>query len=141
PPRSTDGARRMADEAHELAVARRRIEQLEAALMRRTGLLEQKQSELAAIRSSKAFRVALFANKLLDRLFPLHTRRRTLFKLALRRVGTVPAWLWSRRKAKDGPPPDERHLSECTPPDEYRRWIKRYEPTAADLARQREHRS
>ena len=130
----------MADEAHELAVARRRIEQLEAALMRRTELLEQKQSELAAVRSSKAYRAALFANKLLDRLFPLHTRRRTVLKLTLRRLGSVPAALWSRRKAKDGPPPDERHLSECTPPDEYRRWIKKYEPTAADLARQREHR-
>ncbi|MDB5311349.1 MAG: glycosyl transferase family 2 [Gemmataceae bacterium] len=125
--------------ARDLAVARRRIEQLEAALMRRTELLEQKQSELAAIRASKAFRTAAFANKLLDRLFPLHTRRRTVLKLALRRAGSVPARLWSRRKAKDGPPPDERYLSECTPPDEYRRWIRKYEPDAAELKRQRGH--
>ena len=128
------------DLAHDLAVARRRIEQLETALMRRTELLEQKQSELAAVRSSKAYRAAALVNKLVDRLFPLHTRRRTIVKLAVRRISSVPAKLWRRRKAKDGPPPDERYLSECTPPDEYRRWIRKYEPTAAELARQREHR-
>jgi GT2 family glycosyltransferase len=126
--------------AHALAVANRRIEQLEAALMRRTEVLEQKQSELAAIRASKAFRAALFANKLLDRLFPLHTRRRTVLKSTIARVSGIPARLWSRRKAKDGPPPDERYLSECTPPDEYRRWIKKHEPDAAELKRQRGHR-
>ncbi|MBY0515174.1 MAG: glycosyltransferase family 2 protein, partial [Gemmataceae bacterium] len=123
----------------DLAAARRRIEQLEAALMRRTELLEQKQAELAAVRASKAFRAASFANKLLDRLFPLHTRRRTILKRTMRRVGAVPAALWNRRRAKNGPPPDERHLSECTPPDEYRRWIKKYEPAAAELARQATH--
>ena len=53
---------------HELAVARRRIEQLETALMRRTELLEQKQSELAAVRSSKAYRAAAFVNKVVDDL-------------------------------------------------------------------------
>lgn len=121
----------------ELAVARRRIEQLETALMRRTELLEQKQSELAAIRSSKAFKLASFGNKLLDRLFPLHTQRRTILKSVTRKVGSVPAALWSRRRAKNGPPPDERHLSECTPPDEYRRWIRKHEPDAAELKRQR----
>ena len=110
----------------ELATAHRRIEQLEAALMRRTELLEQKQSELAAIRSSKAYRAAFTANRALDRLFPLHTRRRTLLKLLIRRVTAVPALLWSRHRAKDGPPASERYLSESTPPDEYRRWIKRF---------------
>src|SRR6187551_2230770 len=100
------------DPSRDLAAARRRIEQLETALMRRTELLEQKQSELAAVRSSKAFRAASFANKLLDRLFPLHTRRRTVFKQFARRATAVPAALWQRRKAKDGPPPDERYLSE-----------------------------
>ncbi len=121
----------------ELAIAQRRIEQLETALMRRTELLEQKQSELAAIRSSKAFRAAHFANKLMDRLFPLHTRRRTLLKATTRRVMAIPSALWSRRKAKDGPPPDERYLSECTPPEEYRRWIKKHEPNETELTRQR----
>jgi len=108
--------------------------------MRRTELLEQKQSELAAIRSSKAFRAASFANKLMDRLFPLHTRRRTMLKVMTRRFTGIPAALWKRRKAKDGPPPDERYLSECTPPDEYKRWIGKYEPNDNELARQRSHR-
>src|SRR3954452_10560521 len=127
------------DAVHELAVTRRRIEQLEAALMRRTELLGQKQSELAAVKASKAYRAAHFVNKLIDRLFPLHTRRRTLLKRIGRRLGSVPVALWSRRKRKDGPPPDERYLSECTPPEEYGRWIKKYEPDAAELKRQRGH--
>src|SRR5439155_19716389 len=121
---STDGPTMPAPHAAwDLVTAHRRIEQLEAALMRRTELLEQKQSEVAAIRSSKAFRLASFANKLLDRLFPLHTRRRTMLKSLTRQVNSIPAALWSRRRAKNGPQPDERHLSECTPPEEYRRWI------------------
>jgi O-antigen biosynthesis protein len=120
----------------ELDVARRRIEQLEAALMRRTELLEQKQSELAAVKESKAYRAAHFAQKLLDRLMPLHTRRRAAVKTLIRRVATM----WKARKRRDGPPPEDRHLSEATPPDEYRRWISRFEPAAADLARQRQHR-
>jgi GT2 family glycosyltransferase len=128
-----------ADLPHDLAVARRRIEQLETALMRRTELLEQKQSELAAIRSSKAFKLASFANKLLDRLFPLHTDRRTILKSVMRKLSALQAALWSRRRAKNGPPPDERHLSECTPPDEYRRWIAKHEADAAELKRQRGH--
>jgi O-antigen biosynthesis protein len=124
----------------DLAVAKRRIEQLETALMRRTELLEQKQSELAAVRASKAFQLASLGNKLLDRLFPLHTRRRTILKSTTRRVGSIPAALWLRRQGKNGPPPDERHLSECTPPDEYRRWIAKNEPGEAELKRQRTHR-
>jgi GT2 family glycosyltransferase len=127
------------DAVHELAVARRRIEQLEAALMRRTELLEQKQSELASVKASGAYKVAHSVKKLIDRLFPLHTRRRTVLKRVARRIGAVPAALWSRHKKKDGPLPDARYLSECTPPDEYRRWIRKYEPDAAVLKRQRGH--
>lgn len=128
------------DPARDLAAAKRRIEQLETALMRRTELLEQKQAELAAVRGSKAFKAASFANKVLDRLFPLHTRRRTVLKRTARRLGAIPAALLARRRAKNGPPPDERYLSECTPPDEYRRWVARYEPDGATLMRQRAHR-
>lgn len=129
-----------ADTSRDLAAARRRIEQLETALMRRTELLEQKQAELAAVRGSKAFQAASLVNKLIDRLFPLHTRRRTLLKLTARRLGAVPAALLARRLAANGPPPDERHLSECTPPAEYRRWITKHEPDAAALMKQRAHR-
>ena len=45
------------DPVRELDVARRRIEQLEAALMRRTELLEQKQAELATVKASRAYRL------------------------------------------------------------------------------------
>src|SRR5205823_5301743 len=102
-------------------------------------LLEQKQAELAAVKGSKAYRAAFFALKLLDRFFPPHTRRRAILRNAAKRAFAVPALLWNRRRAKNGPPPDERHLSESTPPEEYRRWIKKYEPSKADLARQRSH--
>jgi hypothetical protein len=51
-------------------------------------------------------------------------------------VTAIPAALWSRHRARNGPPPDERHLSECTPQDEYRRWIAKHEPDAAELKRQ-----
>lgn len=125
------------DPGWELDVARRRIEQLEAALMRRTELLEQKQAELAAVRGSKAYRAAHFAQKLIDRLMPLHTRRRAAVKAAAGRAGAVAAWVWNARKRPDGPPPHDRYLTEATPPDEYRRWIARFEPRPAELARQR----
>lgn len=129
----------MADTDWSLAVARRRIEQLEAALMRRTELLEQKQAELAAVKASKAYKAAYFANKLLDRALPLHSRRRAIAKNAAKKVLALPIALWNRRRAKNGPPPDERFLSESTPPDEYCRWRKKYEPSPADLAKQRAH--
>ena len=129
----------MADTEWSLAVAQRRIEQLEAALMRRTELLEQKQAELAAVKGSKAYKAAHLANKLLDRVFPLHTCRRAVFKNAAKKAFAIPLKLWRRRRERNGPPPDERHLSEATPPDEYRRWAKKYEPSAAELAKQRGH--
>jgi len=125
---------------HALATAQRRIEQLEAALARRTELLERKQAELAALRDSRAVKAALLASRGVDRLFPLHTRRRTLLKSFLRSATRLPTMLWQSRRARNGPPPEERYLSECTPPEEYRRWIAKHEPGAADLARQRGHR-
>lgn len=124
----------MADDlAWELDVANRRIEQLEAALMRRTELLEQRQAELHAIKSSKAFRMAHVAQKVLDRLLPLHTKRRGFAKAVARTAGRL-----VRRGAKNGPPPEARHFEECTPPAEYQRWIKAFEATNADLKKQRE---
>lgn len=124
----------MDDPAHELDLARRRIEQLEAALMRRTEILEQRQSELQAIRNSKAYKLAHLVQKVADRLLPLHSKRRASAKALARRLGRL-----LDRRSKSGPPPEERHLAECTPPDEYRRWIKAFEPTAADLQKQRQH--
>lgn len=130
----------MPDEfTHDLAVASRRIEQLETALARRTDLLEQKQAELAGIKASRAFKAAFLVNRVIDRLFPLHTRRRTHLKSVFRTLSRGMDSVWRARRAKNGPPPDERYLSECTPADEYRRWIRTHEPTANDLARQASH--
>lgn len=129
-----------ADPARELDVARRRIEQLEAALMRRTELLEQKQAELANVKASRAYRLVSAVQKGFNRLFPIHTRRRAFVRAGLRSAGSAAAWVLHARAARNGPPPEARHLSEAAPPDEYRRWVNRFEPKPADLARQREHR-
>jgi O-antigen biosynthesis protein len=120
--------------AHELDLARRRIEQLEAALARRTELLEQRQAEIQSIKSSKAFRLAHLGQKFVDRLMPVHTRRRGFAKATARLLARI-----VDRRPKNGPPPEERHLAECTPPDEYRRWIKAFEPTRIELQKQRQH--
>ncbi len=127
----------MIDAATDFTAARRRIDQLEAALMRRTELLEQKQAELADIKAGKTFKAAHFVNRIIDRAFPLHSRRRGVFKRTVRSVFSLPTVLWNRRKEANGPPMEERFLSECTPPDEYRRWQKKWEPTGADLTKQR----
>lgn len=134
-------AERPTDELHhELALARRRIEQLEAALMRRTELLENKSAELANMKASRAYKTAAGVQKLFNRCFPIHTRRRAFARSTLKSVFGMARWVLAARQARNGPPPEERYLSESAPPDEYRRWINRHEPKAADLARQREHR-
>ncbi|MFO0852558.1 MAG: glycosyltransferase family 2 protein [Gemmataceae bacterium] len=130
----------MSDPDRELDRARRRIEQLEAALMRRTELLEQKQAELANIKASRAFRLVSGVQKGVNRLFPIHSRRRAFLRAGMKSVGNAVGWVLDARKARNGPPPEARHLTEAAPPDEYRRWINRHEPKAADLARQREQR-
>ncbi len=127
------------DPARELDVARRRIDQLEAALMRRTELLEQKQAELANIRASKAYKLVNLVQKAFLRFFPLHTRRRAFVRAGVRSVGKSVGWVLNARAARNGPPPEARYLTEAAPPDEYRRWIARFEPKAADLAKQRGH--
>ncbi len=127
------------DPTHELEVARRRIEQLEAALMRRTELLEQKQAELANIKASRAYKLVSLVQKGFNRFFPIHTRRRAFVRACLRSAGSAVAWVFNARKARNGPPPEERYLTEASPPAEYRRWVNRFEPRPADLARQRDH--
>ena len=118
--------------------ARRRIEQLEAALMRRTELLEQKQAELANIKASKAYQLVSNAQKLFNRGFPIHTRRRAMVKGVVRSALGSVTWVFDRRRARNGPPAEERHLTEATPVGEYKRWVARHEPNAAALAKQRE---
>ncbi len=127
-----------AETLRELDVARRRIEQLESALMRRTELLEQKQAELANIRASRAYKLASLTQKILNRAFPIHTRRRAFLRTCLRSAGSATRWVVHPRSARNGPPPEERYLSEATPPAEYRRWVNRFEPKVADLAKQRQ---
>ena len=120
-----------------LADALRRVRQLEAALARRTELLERKQAELANVQASKAYKIASALHKLVERVFPTHTRRRALARNGLKRAFVVAKWPLSARATRNGPPPNERHLTEATPPAEYRRWIARFEPSGTELTRQR----
>jgi GT2 family glycosyltransferase len=124
----------------ELAAAHRRIEQLETALARRTELLDRRQAELEIVKSSQAYRFAHGTRKVVDRFFPLTSRRRAWLK-GFVHAGVAPVqWAWRKRKAKDGPPPEARHALETIPQAEYDRWRARFEPSAADLAKQRQHR-
>ncbi|MGL6097436.1 MAG: glycosyltransferase family 2 protein [Fimbriiglobus sp.] len=124
----------------DLELAHRRIEQLESALMRRTELLEQRQAELANIKASRAYKIVALGQKVFHKAFPLHTRRRAYARSGVRSAGHLAKWVLNRRAARNGPSPEERHLAESTPPGEYRRWISRWEPKAAELATQRQHR-
>ncbi|MCZ2340525.1 MAG: glycosyltransferase family 2 protein [Bacteroidales bacterium] len=126
--------------SHELALAQRRIEQLEAALMRRTELLENKSAELANMKASRVYKAAHAVQKLFNRFFPIHTRRRAFARSTLKSIFGLAGWALAARQARNGPPPEERYLSESTPASEYRRWIQRWEPKPRDLAAQREHR-
>lgn len=121
----------------ELEIARRRIAQLEAALSQRSDLLEKRRVELEMLRNAPVFRAAVIVQKLIDKTFPRYSRRR----IALKRCGTLLIqplrWLWRIRKAKDGPPTEDRYREVVTPASEYRRWIRSAEPTSAQLAKQR----
>ncbi len=127
----------MTADPRELDALRRRLDQLEAALMRRTELLERKSAELADVKASRAYKLVAGGQKLVNRFLPIHTRRRAFARATLGSVGGAAGWVLNRRRQRNGPPPEERYLTECTPPAEYRRWIARYEPSAADLVRQR----
>ena len=126
------------DDPHaNLTLAHKRIAQLESALSRRTELLEQRTAALANIQAGKAFQFANTVQKLMTRFFPLHTRRRAMLRTSLKLVGGAAGWLLGKRAARNGPSPEQRHLTESTPPDEYRRWIARHEPSVAQLEAQR----
>lgn len=127
----------MPDPATELVLARRRIDQLEAALARRTELLERRTVELADLQAGKAYKFAHFMHKVANRLAPLHTRRRRWLRALAKRAMGVGKWLFRRRAARNGPTPEQRHTITATPPEEYKRWIAAHEPTAAELEAQR----
>src|SRR5207302_1463198 len=79
--------------------AARRIAQLEAALMRRNELLEQKTAALCNILESDAWKFVKFCHRLRDRLLPLRSRRRQAFKFALRTGLRTARWLTGKAPA------------------------------------------
>ena len=127
----------MTADPRDLDALRRRVDQLEAALMRRTELLERKSAELADVKASRAYKLVSAVQKAMNRFLPIHSRRRAFVRAGLRSLGGAAGWALHARRMRNGPPPEERHLSEATPPGEYRRWIARHEPSSAELQRQR----
>ena len=127
----------MPDPATELALARRRIDQLEAALARRTELLERRTAELSDVQGGKAYKFANAMHRVANKLAPLHTRRRRWLRAVAQRVLGVGKWLLKGRLARNGPTPEQRHMIVSTPPDEYKRWIAAHEPTGGELDLQR----
>jgi GT2 family glycosyltransferase len=127
----------MPDPATELVLARRRIDQLEAALARRTELLERRTVELADLQGSMGYKFANFVYKVLNRLAPMHTRRRRWVRAIAKRAMGVGKWLFRGRAARNGPTPEQRHQFVSTPPEEYKRWIAAHEPTGSELELQR----
>jgi O-antigen biosynthesis protein len=123
----------MPADSSELNAALRRIEQLEAALQRRTEVLEQKSAELSALKASQAYRLANVAQKLGNKFLPLHSRRREWLKVGVKRALAIVR----PKHTANGPPPSERHGLETVPFDEYQRWIVKSEPTHAQLMQQR----
>ncbi|HEY1381940.1 MAG TPA: glycosyltransferase, partial [Gemmataceae bacterium] len=120
---------------------RRRIAQLETALMRRSEILEEKQAELETIHRSDAWRIARTIFRIRDRLLPFHSRRRRWFRTFMRELHrcarAVYRTLTGRRP---GLKPVE---TPANPSDgaldlvQYARWIQKHEPTDTVLQQQR----
>ena len=117
----------------ELAIAEKRIGQLEAALSRRTELLEQRTAALANIQAGKAYKFAGAVQKLTARFFPLHTRRRAMLRSGSKMVAGAAGWAPGQRASRHRPPPEARHPTESTAPGEYPPWIPRPERNARQL--------
>ncbi len=121
--------------------ARRRIAQLETALMRRSEILEEKQAELDTIHRSDAWRIAWTIFRVRDRLMPFHTRRRRWFRTAMRTAHRGARLVYHTLTGRrPGLKPVETPAS---PSDgaldlvQYARWIQKHEPTEAALQQQR----
>jgi GT2 family glycosyltransferase len=127
--------------AGELDSARRRITQLETALMRRSELLEEKQAELEGIKKSAAWHLAWLMYRVQDRLMPMHTRRRRWFRTCVRTTMRGAKSVYHRLTGRDG----ESLIGKETlgAPEvaldliQYARWIQKHEPTAQALRWQR----
>lgn len=122
----------------ELTFAEKRIAQLEILLARRSELLDRRQQELDTVKSSHAYRFAHSTQKIVDRFFPLYTRRRTWLKKSVRLMTFPARWLWQRRQAKNGPAMQDRFQLDMIPVEEYHRWIKSNEPSGAELQKQKQ---
>src|SRR5437870_8864868 len=120
--------------------AARRIAQLETALMRRSELLEQKQAQLEALHRSGAWQAVRWYYKFRERLLPLHSRRRRFVRTAMGAVARGLHTLTRRVTGRDLARPDAGCEGDRVALDliQYARWIKTHEPTASELARQRQ---
>jgi len=121
----------------ELDVAQRRIAQLEAALMRRNELLEQKHAALVGIMDSGAWKAVRFYYKLRDKFLPMHSKRRKAFKYCMRSGIRCVNWVFGRRR--NAPGVTGHGMGNAPDAEVYRLWINKYEPKRAELQKQRTH--
>jgi len=121
------------------AAAERRIAQLEAALMRRSELLETRTAQLASIQASTAWKFVELVYKLRDRLLPMHSRRRAAFKWAVRKLLGL-ARFCARQLSRHPQGVGVVGLASSPDPASYARWYRAHEPDRAELARQRQTR-
>jgi GT2 family glycosyltransferase len=121
--------------------ARRRIAQLETALMRRSELLEEKQAELEAIKKSDGWYIAALMWRIQEKLLPIHTRRRRWFRTGFRTTMRGAKTVYRRLTGRDG----NSLIGKPTlgAPEvaldilQYSRWIQKHEPSPQDIRQQR----
>lgn len=121
--------------------ADRRIRQLETALMRRSEMLEHKQAELDGIKKSDAWKLCLLFIKARDRLLPIHSRRRRVFRTVMRTVMRGVRAVYFKMTGRpaailNGVVQDD---SDSLALDllQYKNWIQKHEPNAAELRSQK----
>lgn len=131
----------LAPPAWEPESARRRIAQLETALMRRSEVLEEKQAELESIKQSFSWKVAVLIHRFRDRVFPLHTRRRRLLRTVVGTSMRCARSVYRKLTGRDAEVLLGKHPAGNTEVAldmvQYAAWIKTREPSAAEIEKQR----
>ena len=115
--------------------AARRIAQLESALARRAIELEDHRAAFDAVVHTGPYKLGRLITKFYDRFLPFHSRRRLAFCVLLGAVNRGVRRLTGKDLDRMASYDPRDRLA--TTADDYARWIHRYEPTAAELRRQR----
>lgn len=122
----------------ELHHARRRIAELERLAARDRSLLNKTHSELHAIQSTYVWKLAKIYYRLRDQVLPPQSRVYRLLKSATKSALKHARSVWRRLRTRHAPG-GRLGCNVCIDDAQYRRWIRRNEPDASALERQRNH--